>query len=407
MRVLLSSRGSRGDVYPIVAIARALRARGHAVTLCLPPVYEALCRRDGLALRPYREQSEAVMQSFGSGWRAASEALRWFASSLDEQFELLGEEGRGADLLVTSVNEVAAPSVAEHLRIPHARIAYAPVLPGSQPPPLQPYQRLPAFANRALWRALNAASSLLFGARLERWRRRLGLAPIRDFGDYCAARSLNLLCLSPTLAPPDPGWRYRHRYTGYCFSEDEGPLAPELERFLADGPPPIYLGFGSTSVGDPRRVGRIVEEAVLRAGVRAIVARGWAGLATQPRRYLFPLGEAPHATLFPRLAGIAHHGGSGTLHSGARAGVPQLLLPRFADQYFWARRVELLGLGPRPLQPAELGVARLARALRELAEDPGARRRARALAAERGVETAVAILCGEPVGAAAARAACA
>jgi len=391
MRIVLSSRGSRGDVYPVIAIARALRSRRHEA---------ALCRRDGLLHHCYSEDSAAVMERFGSGWRAAREALRWFASSIDEQFSLLAPVTRGADLLVTSVNEVSAPSIAEHLRIPHFRIAYAPVLPGSQPPPLQPYQRFPAPANRALWRALNATSMLLFGRQLDRWRRRLGLAPIADFGDYCAAGSHNLLCLSPTLAPPDPGWRYPHSFTGYCFSEDEGQLAPELEQFLAEGTPPVYLGFGSTSVGDPHRVGRLVEEAVLRAGVRAIVGRGWTGLEARERSYLFPLaGDAPHATLFPRLAGIAHHGGSGTLHNAARAGLPQLVLPHFADQYFWARRVEVLGLGPRSIPAAQLSVRRLARGLRALCEDPGARVRARALApviaAEQGIEAAVAIICGE------------
>ena len=414
MRVVLSSRGSRGDVYPIIAIAAELARRGHRVDLCLPPLYARLCEAHQLPMVRYKEDSEAVMQSFDTGWRAARQALRWFSASIDEQFQVLGEATRTADALVTSVNEVAGPSVAQHRGLPHFRVAYAPVLPGSHPPPLQPHQQLPAVVNRLMWLALNRSSKLLFGRQLDRQRAKLGLPPLGDFGDYCAGHSHNLLCFSPTLAPPDPAWHYRHSYTGYCFSEDEGALDPALERFVADGPPPIYIGFGSTCVRDPQRVSRMIHEAVLRAGVRTIVGRGWTGLGgdAAARRFLFHLeGEAPHATLFPRLGGIAHHGGSGTLHNAARAGIPQLLMPQFADQYYWAHRVHALGLGPAPIPTTRLTPRRLARALRALVEQPGHALRARALAPvmgqERGVETAVAAITGEPVAARDSRAACA
>ena len=128
MRVVLSSRGSRGDVYPIIAIAAELARRGHRVDLCLPPLYARLCEAHQLPRVRYKEDSEAVMQSFDTGWRAARQALRWFSASIDEQFQVLGEATRTADALVTSVNEVAGPSVAQHRGIPHFRVAYAPVL---------------------------------------------------------------------------------------------------------------------------------------------------------------------------------------------------------------------------------------------------------------------------------------
>ena len=50
--------------------------------------------------------------------------------------------------------------------------------------------------------------------------------------------------------------------------------------------------------------------------------------------------------LFPRTAAVIHHGGSGTSHSTARAGVPSIVTPFADDQFFWAERLRLAGVVP-------------------------------------------------------------
>jgi len=97
----------------------------------------------------------------------------------------------------------------------------------------------------------------------------------------------------------------------------------------------VLVGFGSVNVADPRRFSRSVLAAVYRAGCRAVIARGWMGLGGYgaPERVFF-CDEVPHRTLLPHLAGIAHHGGSGTVHSAARAGIPQFVMPQLADQFY-------------------------------------------------------------------------
>jgi len=59
---------------------------------------------------------------------------------------------------------------------------------------------------------------------------------------------------------------------------------------------------------------------------------------------------------------VVHHGGAGTTAAALRAGVPSVVLPFFADQPFWGRRVHRLRAGPRPVpahrvSPADLVVA--------------------------------------------------
>ena len=61
-------------------------------------------------------------------------------------------------------------------------------------------------------------------------------------------------------------------------------------------------------------------------------------------------------SVFSRVAAVVHHGGAGTTTAAARAGVPQVVLPHILDQYYWAHRVQQLGLGPRGL-PVELVTA--------------------------------------------------
>jgi sterol 3beta-glucosyltransferase len=370
MKLVLSARGSRGDVHPVVEIAAELRRRGHDVTLCVPALFRDFAGRRGLEPLLYREDSETVMRGMGSGWGASGEAIRWFARNVEEQMAVLLPVTRGADALVTTVNEVAAQSVAEYRGIRHLRVAYCPVIPGDQPPPLLPWTGLPAAVNRAGWRILNMGMSLLLGRFLDEKRRALGLGPIGEFGRYVAARSHTILALNAELAPPSPEWVFPYSYAGYCYGDGGEPFEPGLRRFLEAGPPPVVVGFGSVIMKDPARLTRRLLAAARIAGCRLVLSSGWTGLG---RRDLpgdvYLAGDLPHGAVLPHVAGIVHHGGSGTTHTAARAGIPQMVMPQIADQFYWGSRVRALGLGPEPLPPSRATVGALAKGFMELREN--------------------------------------
>ncbi len=127
---------------------------------------------------------------------------------------------------------------------------------------------------------------------------------------------------------------------------------------------------------------------------RVLLFPGWAGVpsGTLPPQ-VFVVGPTPHEALFPRCALVIHHGGSGTTHSACRAGVPSLVMPFAADQFFWADRLQQLGVAPAALSPKRLDAARLASAI-AVAERADTRSRAnalgRAMTVEDGVANAVA-----------------
>ena len=94
-------------------------------------------------------------------------------------------------------------------------------------------------------------------------------------------------------------------------------------------------------------------EAIRAQGRRALVGRGWAGLALiDDRDDCFAVGEVNQQALFGRVAAVVHHGGAGTTTTAARAGAPQVVVPQVADQPYWAGRVAGLGIGAAHDGPA-------------------------------------------------------
>jgi sterol 3beta-glucosyltransferase len=180
---------------------------------------------------------------------------------------------------------------------------------------------------------------------------------------------------------PAPGWR----------------PPPRLAAFLESGPPPVYVGFGSMVSAEAARAGRAAVAALRRCGRRGVLATGWGGLEADGwGDDMCAIDAAPHDWLFPQMAAVVHHGGAGTVAAALRAGVPQVGVPSWGDQIFWARRAAALGVGPPPLPRTRLRADSLAAALERALDDPRTRRRAAALAAiiagEDGVGRAVAAI---------------
>ncbi|MBD2088598.1 hypothetical protein H6F67_01815 [Microcoleus sp. FACHB-1515] len=57
----------------------------------------------------------------------------------------------------------------------------------------------------------------------------------------------------------------------------------------------------------------------------------------------------PHDWLFSKVKAVVHHGGSGTTTAVCRAGLPSVVVPYFADQLGWGKRLHQLGVSPKPI----------------------------------------------------------
>ena len=101
----------------------------------------------------------------------------------------------------------------------------------------------------------------------------LGLPPFPLYGPVKSFTNPRL-CLdgySTLVVPPPPDWGLSHQVTGYWFLDPDPGWHPPLALidFLAAGPPPICIGFGSMHDRDADRVTKIVVEALDRSGQAA------------------------------------------------------------------------------------------------------------------------------------------
>jgi sterol 3beta-glucosyltransferase len=150
---------------------------------------------------------------------------------------------------------------------------------------------------------------------------------------------------------------------------------------------------------DPERFTEMALTALRRTGRRGILLSGWTGLglgqADLPDDVCL-VHDIPHDWLFPQVAAVVHHGGAGTTAAGLRAGRPTVILPFFADQPFWGRRTQALGVGPAPIMQPDVTVDNLTAAIGRATADPALADRAVRLGerirAEDGVARAVAVL---------------
>ncbi len=386
MQVLLSSIGSRGDVQPIVALALELRALGHHARLCVAPNFKEWIESYGLECIPIGPDLKKLTGGTvpGKPILPPKEQLQKMAEeSVHAQFRIIGEAARGCDLLVAAgALQFALRSIAEVQKIPYVFAAYCPaVLPSPKYPPPKTggsySQSLSEEVNLQLWKQNEDEFNARFGAVLNDERAKAGLAHVASVRSYMFT-DRPWLAADPILAPAFPSAGMEIVRTGAWMLSDPAPLPDDLENFLADGAPPIYLGFGSMQASE--QTGRMLIEAARAIGLRSILSQGWANLVPiDTGNDCFSIGDINHEKLFRRVAAIVHHGGAGTTTTAARAGRAQVIIPHNYDQFYWAYRVQQLGVGVSGPTRDDLTVDALVQALRECLQ-PEVTTRAQALA---------------------------
>ena len=383
MRVLLSTIGSRGDVQPVVALATQLRELGQEVRICAPPDFGRWIEGLGIPFVPIGP----VLRPSATPDRprpTPAQAQQMIEGTVAAQFATIPAAAAGCDVIVgATALQVAARSVAEQLRIGYVYASYSPTaLPSAHHPPpvLTMLGQRPADAaadNRALWVRDAEHWNSRWAAPLNAHRAAAALPPVDDVRRHIFTDA-PWLAADPTLAPWPGDGELDVFQTGAWILPDHRPLPSALEAFLAAGEPPVYLSFGS--IRAPEGVSATMVEAARALGRRAIVARGWADLSLpDDGPDCLSIGEVNQQALFPRVAAVVHHGGAGTTTAAARAGAPQAVLPQHYDQYYFARRVQVLGIGsahPPALPTTDFLVTALDEALQ-----PGVAHRAASVAA--------------------------
>jgi len=415
MKIAILAVGSQGDVRPSAALGAGLASAGHQVRLVTLGAFKGIAAHCGLDFAPVDiDPFEVIRGDIGQSWMDSADKIHrlinGFSRAAKDLIERVNNDAlaacSGYDALLYNVPlSISGHTVAEALGIPGIPTAAAPYHPTCDFPtlfvPSLPMQggivnRLSgSVAFQILWQ--------IFRTHMNKWRRgqpNMGRLPVRHPLRAMARDGVPWLYgFSPSIIPMPADWPSSASVCGYWFTAPDPSWQPPrpLVDFLAEGPAPVYVGFGSMVGSDPERTLEKVLQGIRLAGVRAILASGWGGMKhSELPKSVFPVESVPHEWLFPRVAAAVHHGGAGTTAAALRAGIPSVVVPYFYDQLFWGLRLHKLGVAPRPVAQKHLTSEGLAAGIQSVVSSPevGARSReiAGRIAREDGVAAAVSVV---------------
>lgn len=385
---VLLTIGSRGDVQPYIALALRLMRDKHKVTIVTHDEFKEWIEGYGIQHRQAGGDPTALMKlsaehkMFSPGF--FKESLGHFRQWLDELLLDAWNACKDADVLIESPSAMAGIHIAEALKIPYFRAFTMPwtrtnaypqafMVPAFEMGPSFNYSTYVLFDN-ILWRATSG--------QVNKWRKEHLKLSATDMSTLSVSKVPFLYNFSSAVVPKPLDWHDDITITGYWNlenSDTEWSPPKDLEEFMAkaraDKKPLVYIGFGSIVVPKPVAMSRSIYRAVVKADVRAVIAKGWSSRGSEPMEEgqqlekpdeVFEVEKVPHGWLFPKVDAAMHHGGAGTVGASLRAGIPTLIKPWFGDQFFWALRVTKLEVG---LKVPSLRSDEIANALKKATTD--------------------------------------
>ena len=410
-RIMIVSLGTRGDVQPYIALGIGLQQAGHTVKLVTHENFRDMIGSYGLGYAPINTDAHALLSGEG-GLRTMDVATnpikllgRLTEIALPTMRQSIADIAAGlceTDLVLgSSLGYMAAYPQAKRLGVP---IYPAYVQPAS-PSAVYPNVAFPPlFGRTPIAPIYNRLSHALFAFVFKQIARRVKHEIPQDvdldhlFGLTAAPDQPYLYGFSPVLVPKPRAYTPAMHLTGYWFLDQQRNWQPpaDLQNFIDAGSPPVYIGFGSMSSRNPQELAGIAIGALRQTGRRGILMTGWGGLDPQDLPpEIRVVRSVPHDWLFPRMAAIVHHGGSGTTGEALRAGQPQIVIPFGFDQPFWANRLKAIGVG-QAINRTRLTADQLAHAIDHAVTDQRMQAQAAAIGikvrAENGVANAVAAI---------------
>jgi vancomycin aglycone glucosyltransferase len=359
MKIACVILGTRGDVQPMVALATGLIKNGHDVTICAPPENEELVVRNNcrfVAFGPNIKKAVKEDPEKQKGGVAISFSPREGKKITSDQINSLPEIINGADLVLGSGIILGVHTAADILKVPYRYVIYYPIMLGTaKDDPLK---------NRMMFGFGRSLINIFMKGFINKHRAKFALPPIRDVWTHWLGENVIVAC-DKELNPAREGVSFAFTQTGFMILPSKMGLPDEVETFLNSGKPPVYIGFGSNPIVSTEKYSQIFEQVRGKTNQRLIISKGWADLPGNSSRDILYADEMPFDILFVRLAAVIYHGGTGTMASVARAGVPQAAFPFMGDQFDNRKQIVKLGLGPKTCDFKKMTVESISSAVKE------------------------------------------
>ncbi|MBL8102653.1 MAG: glycosyltransferase family 1 protein, partial [Anaerolineales bacterium] len=349
MNITILAVGSQGDVQPYLALAVGLKNEGYKVTFAANSNFAGLAASYNLKFFPIRMDSfKFVQNSQTQSWLDAESIFDLVLSTNRVVRPMLGKIMMDVFAACQGSEAIIYHSYALPFVHYFGKQFGIPCIPASlHPMPTRSYPAILSNIRRSPSKTLNLLTHLLvhqiswqvfLPVVRKHWSGQNKVPAIGPYREILKGREPILCGYSPLVLPKSEDLPAHVNVTGYWFLDPHPNWQPEpaLIAFLKSTPRPIYIGFGS--MGNPAKnqdTANTILEALAETNQRAVLSTGWSGLgADQPLpKYIFLIKNTPHRWLFPQMAAVVHHGGAGTTGAALSAGVPNIVIPHFGDQY--------------------------------------------------------------------------
>ncbi len=379
MKIVLSTWGSTGDVYPFLALSKQLLKAGHEVRVCTLEIYRDHFVEIGVDFygvgNPFDEDHfhqtmDAIVRIKNPLKSAIMIAEKGILHGAEKWYQDCLKGMEGYDLAICHSADIAGQEAAIRRHLPWITVSYCPGFIKTVYEAPRPVPNLGTSLNGLMWRIVEWLMRRDIDPMFNDFITSIGGQPRELIGlQGMYSPELNLIAASPSINKPPPDLLKKHKFTGVWFLDEPDYEVPQaLKDFLAQGPLPIIITFGSMGGTKNRETTRILVDAVKHTGQRAIIQAGWGNLGegtTEIEDILF-VKYVPHGFLFGQGSCVVHHGGAGTTASVCRVGVPSVVVPHLADQTYWGNTLRKLGVAPKILYRQDMTAKRLAKRIDEV-----------------------------------------
>jgi len=340
MKIAFVILGTRGDVQPMVALATGFIAKGHEVVICAPSENEQLARTYNcpfVAFGPKIKKAVKDNPEKQKGGVAVKISPSQGKKIVLDQITLLPDLIKGVDLILGAGIVMGVQTAADILKVPYRLVAFYPIILGTT--------KDNPFKNRMMFGFGRKMMNLLMKGYINKQRAKYGLLPIKDSWEHWMGENVIIAC-DKELNEAREGTAFAFTQTAFMLLPSKNGLPADIETFLNSGKPPVYIGFGSNPITSPEKYGQMFEQVRDITNQRLIISKGWAEFPESNVHDIIYVDEMPFELLFPRLAAIVYHGGTGTMAAASRTGIPQAAFPFMGDQFDNRKQIVRLGLGP-------------------------------------------------------------
>jgi len=376
MKIALLTLGTRGDVQPFAILGKALKERGHYVTVSTAANFSSFIESYGLDFVKVDADFQEILNSeegkkmMSNPFSARKHLDRLIFPMIEDALVKFYTLSRDNDMVLFHVKAMA-DYFADGLK---AKLIRTNVVPAIQPTrefvnPIVSFLNLPSFLNKVSYK-LSDLGLKMMNKPINNFRRSVGIN-----GKYKKPDLPSIYGISSLFLPQPKDYPANCYFTGFWFEDSITELDAGIMDFFNAGDPPLLFTLGSmpfrTTIDLPKVLDRITKE----LKTRIIVVKGWGLNETsqlEKNKDIKAINGAPYDKLMPHISAAIHHGGIGTIAECMRAGKPFLTCPvlyPLGDQHFWGTIANKKGIGLKPLPLKNMNEESFVKSVKELIQN--------------------------------------